>query len=237
MPAAPPPASDPAADRPDPAVAARLRAAVKVLLGSQLAAARACGLDRTAVNKMLAGTRPPAVALLAGLAARGADVTALLTGEPPALSAVPRFAGLLPGAPTAGRDVPAGPAGLVAPGTYAVTFDADTAAATLGGDPAGRPRAGDTVAVVTAAATAVAVTGNPAGKIVTLPPPVVLVGDVPRLSLAHRVRLGAGGDLSAIRGPLRAEPVAGVPGLPAAAAGPLSAVGYAVWRAGPVGAI
>ena len=241
MPAAPPTAKDLAADGPDPAVAARLKAATVSLLGSQSAAARACGLDRTAVNKMLAGTRPPAVALLAGLAARGADVTALLTGEEPALAAVPRFAGLLPGPPAADRVVPAGlaavPAGLVAPGTYAVTFDAGAAAATLGGDPADRPRAGDTVVVVTdlAAAVAAAVTSTEAHF--TLPPPVVLVGGAARLSLAHRVRLGAVGDLAAVRGPLLAEPVAGVTGLPPAATGPRPAVGYAVWRAGPVGAV
>ena len=157
----------------DPAVAARLKAAVKTLFGSQLAAAKACGLDRTAVNKMLTGTRPPAVALLAGLAARGADVTALLTGGA-ALSAVPRFAGLLPGPPAAGRDVPVGlaavPEGVVAPGTYAVTFDANIAAATLGGDPADRPRAGDTVVLVTATAMTFAISREPTGKAVTLPP-------------------------------------------------------------------
>ena len=219
---------------------ARLKAATVALLGSQLAAARAFGLDRTAVNKMLTGTRPPAVNLLAGLAARGADVTALLTGEGPALAAVPRFAGLLPGPPATGRDVPARlavPAGLVAPGTYAVTFDADTAAAIFGGDPADCPRVGDMVAVVTDAAAAVAVAGNPAGKIITLPPPVVLVGGVPWLSLAHRVRLGTAEDLSAGRGPLRAEPIADVTGLSPAVTGPLPCVGYAVWRAGPVGAV
>ena len=244
VPAAPPPANDSAADRqdrPDPAVAARLKAATAALLGSQLAAARTCGLDRTAVNKMLAGARPPAVALLAGLAARGADVTALLTGEGPTLAAVPRFARLLPGLPAAGRDEPVGlaaaPTGLIAPGTYAVTFDTDIAAATLGGDPADRPRVGDTIVVVTDVATALAVAGAPAGKVVTLPPPVVLMGGIPRLSLVHRVRLTAAGITPAVRGPLRAEPVADVSDLPPDAAGSLPSVAFAAWQAGPVGTV
>ena len=123
---------------------------------------------------------------------------------------------------------------MIAPGTYAVTFDADTAAATLGGDHADRPRVGDTVVVTTSVAAAVAATGTTAGKAVILPPPVVLVGAAAVLSLAHRVRVGAAGDLSAVPGPLRAEPVPGAADPDPAAAGALPAVGFAAWRAGPV---
>ena len=232
----PHPPSDPA-DR--SAAAARLAAAVTALFGSQRAAASAIGVGQSAVSKMVGGKAAASTDLLTALAGRGADVSAILAGPGPILAAVPLFDRFLPGPPHAGGVAPAGltavPRKFVVPGAYAVTLDA-AAAASLGGGPAVPPRAGDTVVVVTDAAAAAAVAGEPAGSLITLPPPVVLVGGAARLSLAHRVRLGAAEDLSAIRGPLRAELIAGVAGLPPAATGPLPAVGFAVWRSGPVGA-
>ena len=220
------------------AAAARLAAAVTALFGSQRAAASAIGVGQSAVSKMVGGKAAPSTDLLTALAARGADVSAILAGTGPILAAVPLFDRFLPGPPHAGGVAPAGlfavPRGLAVPGTYAVTLDAATAAAPLGGGPADRPRAGDTVVVVTDTATAASAAGKPAGPDASLPPPVVLVGGEARLSLAHRVRLGAAEDLSAIRGPLTAQPHAGVTGLTAAANGPLPAVGFAVWRSGPV---
>ena len=126
--------------------------------------------------------------------------------------------------------------GFVVPGTYAVLLDEPGAAAILGGDPADRPRAGETVIVVTSMASAIAAADATLGEAVTLPPPIVLVGGVARLSLAHRVRLTVSADPSAVRGPFRAERIGEYPNFVPAADASRSAVGFAVWRAGPLGA-
>lgn len=227
------------------AIAGRIREVVTAWFGSQEALARRCGVSQPAVSKGLSGRVLPQTWLLRELAREGADVTALLTGLDPKPALLPRFDAFLPGGPEEVRPVgtarPAGsvpaPARFFARGTYAVEVDRSLAAATLGGSPADRPRPGDTL-IVTANVALARTAAGPAGgprTLATLPPPVVRLGDSLRLSFAHAVRLhGDAGNAADLRPPLRAEYVGGPTDPPADADGPLPAVGFVVWRSGPL---
>ena len=238
------------------AVAKRVKTAVERLYGSQKTARRAWGLEtQSAVSKQLNDSGLPSSWVFAELAAAGADVMELLTGVPrPA--AAPLFEELLPGSPGGyvGRAIgwyPLPPELAGAAALYAVRVDEALAAATLGGEVAARPRPGDTLIVAAdpevakAFAAELAVPETPILKtipptprrsLLLLPPPIVLVGEIPVLSLAHRVTLFDPGEppgKHTLR--LLAEPIE-----PAAAseADPigrtLDVVGYALWRSGPL---
>ncbi|QDT16386.1 hypothetical protein CA12_24880 [Alienimonas californiensis] len=224
-------------------MAKRVAATLLTLHGSQSAAARAWGVPQPRISDALDGKTPPAVWLLQRLAAEGADVTALLTGEPAPAMAIPlvdRFlAERSAGATMLGAHHV--PAEFVAVGTYAVRLDRVLAEATLGGTAANRPRACDTVVVVTDVETVLTVAWEAnepntrrSRKRVSLPPPVVLMGDVPTLSLAHRVRLTGRAEGASFKLPLRTDPPADAAGLPGPAAGALEAVGFVVSRTGPL---
>ncbi|MFH5805474.1 hypothetical protein [Alienimonas sp. DA493] len=228
---------------PHAALAGRVTEVLFTLHGSQSAAARAWGVPQPRISDALDGKTPPAVWLLERLAAEGADVSALLTGRPAPVAAVPLLDRFLAGRSAGATvlDAHHAPAEFAAIGTYAVRIDETLAAATLGGPAADRPRAGDTVVVAADLETVVnSMRGletsrtRRSRKRTPLPPPVVLLGGVPTLSLAHRVRLAGRAEGASLRLPLRTDPPADSAGLPGSAAGALDAVGFVVSRTGPL---
>ena len=241
-------------DRPFAEAAGRAADAVVALFGSQTELARTCGVGPSAVSKAVNGRKPPHGWLLLELAERGADVSKILTGAGAAPALVPLYDRLLPTPPgggatrrygsvpaTAGRylGVVAVPEVLSDAEAYAVTLTREDVAGFLGGAAPTRPRAGDTLFVAAAVDAARGLVPDPPGprSPAALPPPVVLLRGRPRLSFVHEVRLH--GDVAAaglVRLPLEAAYRGGASNLPDGAGATLTAVGFAVWRAGPVSA-